>query len=1077
MYSRRRYSILPSKVEISEDKQEARKEYIRLRQCVRETFESFLRNLNLKSLHALEVQFELNGGELNSCNFLRVFEKVFPAPVIEKPGWTASYDERRFIQQTACLTLFEFVDVDQSGGASWMEFVEFVCAIAEELRMQAAEESGQTFEFHLAEQIALPFRPVISKCHFDRIFCWPDHPLEPVVVMEEGQSGFYLHRPKTLSRKKRVEGHQHDLLSATFLPAPFNCTATSGNDNLVCFWDENFNLVKKWTLDQTWTGEKGKVTSAGVLCWCHEIGALYAADHFSEHVRAWRIKDMMQIKASEGVLEPDKRLSLMKHSTHTKAVQAICWMGPLKTLATASLDTTVQVFDLVQMKRTFVLSGHKRGLTCLQYCPKNHMLLSAGFDNYINIWDPGAGTLCFALEGHECSIAGICSIPDTDFEFMSVDFESQVRLWDVRRLVCLQNFCATDRQLEKNGELEPLEPRTICALNRDRVVISGRRMVVFDREASNPQVTADWPINAIVFNERRLEIVTPIKNDLYVWCALTGTLRTVHDNIVDGTITAITLGRGERRIFVGADDGEIVVVNYACGALLKKFEPHECEVTQITCIPEKVLTLSVPEKLIKVHDDTDPQRAPVLKRIDVSDAGIITQFAYDGRDIIAGTSEDCQIVWYNMAFSKQVSSSESCEVMHKQPVSCCVYFEDAPLLATADAEGSVIFWSVPPLRTYNFFNKLNIQFGEDKPYSICAMALSWPDEEFIYCGVERGHLACVCIRSIVENARSLRKDILRRKDAGEAAEVISGRIFESMPKPCDSPEYVFTLPNVWMQSMAHRGSIEKIVVCKRKMPVVISLGSDACVRIWSHTTGEALGTLEQGLPVGLSWERGPWHFPMDAHEELVADQKFIEFAALLPQVVDDDDDDKSSLSSSSASATSSVRGRDGVSAASRRGSAELRRGSAERQSSPKKGGKEPAQEQPVPRLTTSHSAPTLRAGSKGPAGGSPSKRRTSAAGVDFGGYPSKLDGVSKAQTLPKRKGMKADDEWYAGPYSSGFWAGKSLSTSSSMGLPKLPSGLARPKLSSNKDLVAAARRLSGALGEIEVTDRRSKKYF
>lgn len=30
------------------------------------------------------------------------------------------------------------------------------------------------------------------------------------------------------------------------------------------------------------------------------------------------------------------------------------------------------------------------GLTCLEFCAKSQMLLSAGFDNYISIWDPSA---------------------------------------------------------------------------------------------------------------------------------------------------------------------------------------------------------------------------------------------------------------------------------------------------------------------------------------------------------------------------------------------------------------------------------------------------------------------------------------------------------------------------------------------------------------------------------------------------------------------------------------------------------------------------------------------------------------
>ena len=39
--------------------------------------------------------------------------------------------------------------------------------------------------------------------------------------------------------------------------------------------------------------------------------------------------------------------------------------------------------------------------------------------------------------------------------------------------------------------------------------------------------------------------------------------------------------------------------------------------TQIECMTGKVLSLSAPEKVINVHDDTDEKRAFLLKRIDV----------------------------------------------------------------------------------------------------------------------------------------------------------------------------------------------------------------------------------------------------------------------------------------------------------------------------------------------------------------------------------------------------------------------------------------------------------------------------
>merc|ERR1719326_2082868 len=157
-------------------------------------------------------------------------------------------------------------------------------------------------------------------------------------------------------------------------------------------------------------------------------------------------------------------------------------------------------------------------------------------------------------------------------------------------------------------------------------------MVMFERDASNPRLTADSPIMAIVFSSRKFEIATSVKNSIRIWCALTGTLLTVH-NVISGNITAMSLGLGERRCFVGSDDGHVNVINFACGAPLKSLTPHDSEVTEIQCIPSKVLTLSVGDKLIVVHDDTNPQKATILKTIDISSAGTILRMSHDTEKI------------------------------------------------------------------------------------------------------------------------------------------------------------------------------------------------------------------------------------------------------------------------------------------------------------------------------------------------------------------------------------------------------------------------------------------------------------
>jgi hypothetical protein len=226
--------------------------------------------LNSQTLRSIEKTFDRNDGELDIATFLQMCPGVFPRQ--RSPEFPEA-EEQAFIVQLAAKLLFEDIDVDISGGADWMEFVNFVCAIAETLRIQAEEGTATQFNFDKGPAPVLEttkgFRPQITKCLYNKVFYWPDHPTENVVVFEEGQSAFHLHKVKTMQRRKRCEGHRSDLLAATFMPEPYDWVVTSGNDKLLCFWDVGFTLFKKWKLE--WDVE-GKNTS-DTLGGSHSAGA------------------------------------------------------------------------------------------------------------------------------------------------------------------------------------------------------------------------------------------------------------------------------------------------------------------------------------------------------------------------------------------------------------------------------------------------------------------------------------------------------------------------------------------------------------------------------------------------------------------------------------------------------------------------------------------------------------------------------------------------------------------------------------------------------------------------------------
>jgi WD40 repeat protein len=115
---------------------------------------------------------------------------------------------------------------------------------------------------------------------------------------------------------------------------------------------------------------------------------------------------------------------------HTDSVMAIEWVGPTS-LASASLDHQVMIWNTGSGEVLRILSGHSKGVTSLCWLAKEKLLVSAGIDQNLRVWDVQSGELLRSLHNHTSAVHDLATRPGDQAVSMvaSVSADKTIRLW------------------------------------------------------------------------------------------------------------------------------------------------------------------------------------------------------------------------------------------------------------------------------------------------------------------------------------------------------------------------------------------------------------------------------------------------------------------------------------------------------------------------------------------------------------------------------------------------------------------------------------------------------------------------
>lgn len=84
-------------------------------------------------------------------------------------------------------------------------------------------------------------------------------------------------------------------------------------------------------------------------------------------------------------------------------------------LASGSQDNSICIWNLLEIKEEFRLSGHHSGVGCIIFSPKSDLLASSSLHKSIKVWNMVDKRLEFKLKSHTDNIQDLCFTPNGRF--------------------------------------------------------------------------------------------------------------------------------------------------------------------------------------------------------------------------------------------------------------------------------------------------------------------------------------------------------------------------------------------------------------------------------------------------------------------------------------------------------------------------------------------------------------------------------------------------------------------------------------------------------------------------------------
>jgi len=391
------------------------------------------------------------------------------------------------------------------------------------------------------------------------------------------------------------------------------------------------------------------------------------------------IKGQVMGALQQAVSEVKERNSLEGFSN---SVWSVAFSPDGKTLASASGDNTIKLWNLQTQTALKTLTGHSRLVRSVAWSPDGKTLASASNDKTIKLWNLQTGKLIATLTRHSNEVSSVAFSPDGKI-LASASGDNTIKLWNLQTQKPLATLSGHS-SFVNSVAISP-DGKTLAAASADKTI----KLWNLQTQKELATLSGDSSfLNSVAFSpDGKTLAAASADSTIKLWNLQTQTAipaLTGHSSFVN----SVAISPDGKTLASASADKTIKLWNLQTKKAIATLSGHSSFVNSVAISPDgKTLASASGDNTIKLWNLQTEEPLATLS----GHSSFVNNVAFSPNSLtLASASDDNTIKLWNLQTGKPITTLTG----HSNPVTSVAWSPDRKTLASASADNTIKLWNL-----------------------------------------------------------------------------------------------------------------------------------------------------------------------------------------------------------------------------------------------------------------------------------------------------------------------------------------------------------------------------------------------